>query len=62
MKNTVQNSDDYQKIIDDWKNGTYYFDGFLGIDEMCDMFRNKGFGEAETQIIMASLMFCGAKF
>jgi len=62
MKDTVQTSNDYEKIINDWREHTYYFDGFLGVDEMCEMFRNKGFGEAETQIIMASLMACGAKF
>ena len=62
MKDTVQTSNDYEKIINDWRERTYYFDGFLGVDEMCEMFRNKGFGEAETQIIMASLMACGARF
>lgn len=61
-RQTVQNSSDYRKIIDDWKGNTNYFDGILSVDEMVEMFTNMRFGEAETQVIMASLMACGAKF
>lgn len=61
-KQTIQNSKDYQQIIADWKGHTNYFDGTLSIDEMVEMFRHMRFGEGETQVIMASLMSCGAKF
>ena len=61
-KQTIQNSKDYQQIIADWKDYTYYFDGILSVDEMVEMFTNMRFGEGETQVIMASLMACGAKF
>lgn len=61
-KQTVQNSKDYQQIINDWKVYTNYFDGIISIDEMVEMFTNMRFGTAETQVIMASLMACGAKF
>lgn len=61
-KQTVQNSSDYRKIIDDWKGDTNYFDGILSVDEMVEMFTNMRFGKGETQVIMASLMACGAKF
>lgn len=61
-KQTVQNSSDYRKIIDDWRGDTNYFDGILSVDEMVEMFTNMRFGKGETQVIMASLMACGAKF
>lgn len=61
-KQTIQNSSDYWGIIDDWRGNTNYFDEILTIDEMMVMFRNMRFGEAEIQVIMASLMACGAKF
>lgn len=61
-KQTIQNSSDYWRIIDDWRGNTNYFDEILTIDEMMVMFRNMRFGEAEIQVIMASLMACGAKF
>lgn len=61
-KQTIQNCSDYQKIIDDWKGNTNYFDGIISIDGMVEMFTNMRFGEGEIQVIMASLMACGAKF
>lgn len=61
-KQTIQNSSDYRKIIDDWKRETCYFDGILSVDEMVEMLTNMSFGTAETQVIIASLMACGAKF
>ena len=61
-KQTIQNSKDYQQIISDWKDHTNYFNGILSVDEMIEMFTNMRFGEPETQVIMASLMVCGAKF
>lgn len=61
-KQTVQTSSDYRKIIDDWKGDTNYFNGILSVDEMVEMFTNMRFGKGETEVIMASLMACGAKF
>lgn len=61
-KQTIQNSKDYQEIIKNWKVYTNYFDGIISIDEMVEMFTNMHFGTAEIQVIMASLMACGAKF
>ena len=64
---TIQNSTDYAGIIDDWKARTSYFgigEGQAPItkDSMYDMLRwRDGYGEAETQVIIASLMLCGAK-
>jgi len=61
-RKTIQNSSDYQGIINDWKEHTNYFDGIISIDGMIEMFTNMRFGEGEIQVIMASLMACGAKF
>lgn len=61
-RQTIQNSKDYQQIIDDWKGYTNYFDSIISVDEMVEMFTNMRFGKAEIQVIMASLMACGAKF
>ena len=61
-KQTVQNSSDYRKIIDDWKDDTNYFIGILSVDKMIEMFTDMLFGEPETKVILASLMACGAKF
>ena len=61
-KQTIQNSSDYYGIIDDWKNETNYFNNIISIDEMVELFANMRFGKGETQVIMASLMACGAKF
>ena len=61
-KHTVQNSDNYQGIIADWIGHTNYINGIISIDEMVEMFKYFHFGEAETQVILASLMACGATF
>lgn len=61
-KHTVQNSNDYQAIIADWIGHTNYINDIISIDEMVEMFKHFHFGEAETQVILASLMICGAKF
>lgn len=62
-KHTVQNSDNYEAIIADWIGHTNYFNGVIAIDDMVKMFINDfHFGEAETQVILASMMACGAKF
>ena len=63
-KMTVGTSSDYDRIINDWKNDTNYFESapFITVDEMIEMFQDCRFGYAETQVILASLMKCGAKF
>ena len=58
-------------IINMYKNKTAYFGNneIMGenvpmkFSDMYEMFRFRyGFGEAETNVILASLMKCGAKF
>lgn len=45
------------------KSVTGYFDGSLNMADMKEMFRYRmGFGEAETNTIMAALVLAGAKF
>ena len=45
------------------KNDTGYFDGSISYEEMESMLRYRmRFGEAETQVIMMSLVLAGAKF
>ena len=61
-KQTIQNSKDYQQIIRDWKHDTNYFNNSITVDGMMEMFSDMHFGDAEMQVIMASLMACGAKF
>ena len=62
-KHTVQNSDNYQAIIADWLGNTNYINDIISIDEMVEMFTDTfHFGYAETQVILASMMMCGAKF
>ena len=42
---------------------TNYFNGELTMKEMKDMLKHRmGFGEAETNVIMASLVLAGGKF
>lgn len=42
---------------------TSYFNGALSMKEMKDMLKHRmGFGEAETNVIMASLVLAGGKF
>lgn len=50
-------------IIEQNKNETSYFDNSMTYEEMYNMLRYKMmFGEAETQVIIASLILNGAKF
>lgn len=45
------------------KHQTSYFDGSLSLEEMYEMLRfRSGFGVAETNVILASLVLAGAKF
>lgn len=42
---------------------TNYFNGRLSMADMKDMLRNRmGFGESETNVIMAALVLAGGKF
>lgn len=44
-------------------NKTYYFDGTIDITNMVDMFRRElGFGESETNLIIAALVAAGCVF
>lgn len=50
-------------IIEQYANETNYFTGKINITDMYDMFRYRyNFGEAETMVILASLVKSGAKF
>lgn len=44
------------------ENKTYYFDGTIEIEYMKDLFRNDGFGEQETNLIIAALVAAGCVF
>ena len=44
------------------ENKTYYFDGSIDIKNMKDLFRNDGFGEQETNLIVAALVAAGCVF
>ena len=51
------------KTIEEYKNNTQYFNEQMTFDEMYNMLRlQMEFGEAETKVIMASLIKNGAKF
>lgn len=52
-----------KQIIDENKEYTNYFDGSMKFDDMYEMLRYRmQFGEAETAVIIASLIRSGAKF
>ena len=54
-----------QEVINNEKelHETSYFDGSLEASEMKEMLRYRmGFGEAETNFILASMVNAGAKF
>ena len=52
-----------KEILDLYKDDTAYFDGSLSMENMKEVFRNAlHFGEAETNVIIASLILAGAKF
>ena len=44
------------------ENKTYYFDGSIDIKNMKDLFHNDGFGEQETNLIIAALVAAGCVF
>ena len=49
--------------IEKFKGETNYFSGSLKLDDMREMFRDRmGFGDAETEVILAALTIAGAKF
>lgn len=51
------------EIINEYKNETQYFNKQMTFDQMYNMLRlYYEFGEAETKVIMASLIKNGAKF
>ena len=52
-----------KEVLDIWKNETGYFNGSISYGYMESMLRYRmGFGIAETQVIMMSLILAGAKF
>ena len=52
-----------KEIIDNSKENTAFFDNTISIDDMYEMLRYRmRFGEAETNVIIASLVIAGAKF
>lgn len=52
-----------KEILDLYKNDTAYFDGSLSMQRMKELLRNElHFGEAETNVIIVSLILAGAKF
>lgn len=52
-----------KEVLDIWKNETGYFDRSVSYFQMETMLRDRmGFGIAETQVIMMSLILAGAKF
>lgn len=54
---------DCTRIINENKDNTNYFNRSITMDEMWEMLRYRmGFGEAETAVIIASLIKAGAKF
>ncbi len=55
--------EDCNKVIEEYKDFTQYFNETMTFDEVYNMFRlHYEFGEAETKVIMAALMKVGAKF
>ncbi len=51
------------EIIEEYKDNTMYFNEQMTFEQMYNMLRlQMEFGEAETKVIMASLMKVGAKF
>lgn len=57
------NLEQCNQIIDEYKNETQYFNEQMTFDQVYNMLRlYYEFGEAETKIIIASLIKNGAKF
>lgn len=51
------------EIIEEYKDNTMYFNEQMTFEQMYNMLRiQMEFGEAETKVIMASLIKNGAKF
>ena len=44
------------------KDFTAYFTGELNMKDMHEMLRDMGFGAAETNVILSTLIMAGAKF
>lgn len=62
-KNSRWTKTECKRIIEMHKDNTSYYDGTMTFGDMTDMLRNRfGFGEAETAVIIASLILSGAKF
>lgn len=51
-----------KEILDKYKNQTPYFDGEMEMETMIEIFQYMNFGEAETNVILASLVLAGCKF
>jgi hypothetical protein len=52
-----------KRELDASKDRTFYFDGSLKMSDMKKMLLYRmGFGEAETNVILAALVLAGAKF
>lgn len=55
-------NEEAKRIINEFKDDTFYFDRSLRYKDIYNMFRRDGFGEAETNVILAALILAGAKF
>lgn len=54
---------DCNRIIEENKENTSYYDRSISQDDMWEMLRFRmGFGEAETAVIIAALIKSGARF
>lgn len=51
-----------REVIEREMSGTYYAEGFLKMDVMKRHFLDSGFGQHETNVIIAALVLAGAKF
>lgn len=55
--------EDCKRIIRENRDNTAWFDQSYSMDDMWEMLRYRmQFGEAETAVIVAALIRCGAKF
>ena len=55
--------DDCTRIIRENKDSTAWFNQECSMDDMWEMFRYRmQFGEAETAVLLAALIKCGAHF
>ena len=52
-----------KEVFERYKDKTNYFSNTIKMRDMYEMFRYRyNFGEAETKVILASLVMSGAKF